>query len=108
MLRSEFACRAGLKHDGIILTDKDLDEVAWHAGMLVRQLGKLSKKEMNGVCMIAMVMWLNGPIVEMMIVATKGGSWLMESESTTSSASGLSKIDKRSDAIGLRLVWSPI
>ena len=33
---------------------------------------------------------------------TKGGSWLMESESTTSSASGLSKVDKKSDAIGLR------
>ena len=39
---------------------------------------------------------------------TKGGSWLMESESTTSSAAGSSNIAKRSDAIGLRLVWSPI
>ena len=58
--------------------------------------------------MIVMVMLLNGPIVVMTIAVTKGGSWLMESESTTASAAGLSKIDKRSDAIGLRLVWSPI
>ena len=39
---------------------------------------------------------------------TKGGSWLMESESTTSSAKGSSAMDKKSDAIGLRLVWAPI
>ena len=39
---------------------------------------------------------------------TKGGSWLMESESTTSAAYGLSKLDKKSDGIGLRLVWAPI
>ena len=32
----------------------------------------------------------------------------MESESTTSAAYGLSKLDKKSDGIGLRLVWAPI
>ena len=32
----------------------------------------------------------------------------MKSESTTSAAYGLSKLDKKSDGIGLRLVWAPI
>ena len=63
---------------------------------------------MNGVCMIATVIaeWTDSGDDNRRV--TKGGSWLMESESTTSSASGLSKVDKKSDAIGLRLVWSPI
>ena len=63
---------------------------------------------MNGVCMIAMVMWLNGPIVEMTIAVSPKVGHGYGIRIYNSSASGLSKIDKRSDAIGLRLVWSPI
>ena len=68
----EYACRAGSEtrwyHSD---RDKDLDEVAWHAGnagATTREVGQ--KRKMNGVCMIATVMWLNGLIVEMIIAVS--------------------------------------
>jgi len=38
----------------------------------------------------------------------RGGSWFTESDSTRSSARGQAKPTKRSDGIGLRLVWEPL
>ena len=71
---TEWELHAGqvLKHDGIILTaTKTSMKLLGMPVMLVQQLGKLVKKrKMNGACMIAMVMWLNGPIVEMTIAAS--------------------------------------
>ena len=107
----EFACRAGSQtrwyHSD---RDKDLDEVAWHAGnagATTREVGQKKENEWGLYdCHGNVAEWTDSGDNSRRV--TKGGSWLMESESTTSSASGLSKIDKRSDAIGLRLVWSPI
>ena len=42
------------------------------------------------------------------IYCVRGGSWFTESDSTRSSARGQAKSNKRSDGIGLRLVWEPL
>jgi formylglycine-generating enzyme required for sulfatase activity len=107
----EFACRAGSQtrwhHSD---KDKDVDEVAWHAGnsgATTREVGQKKENDWGLYdCHGNVSEWTDSGGEQHRI--TKGGSWLMESESTTSSASSSSKIDKRSDAIGLRLIWSPI
>jgi len=107
----EFACRAGTEtrwfHSD---RDSDLDEVAWHggnSGATTREVGQKKANEWGLYdCHGNVAEWTDSANGSRRI--TKGGSWLMESESTTSSATGSSAVDKRSDAIGLRLVWSPI
>ena len=107
----EYACRAGTEtrwfHSD---RDSDLDEVAWHAGNSGATTREVGQKKANdwGLfdCHGNVAEWTDSQKGNRRI--TKGGSWLMESESTTSGANGSSAMDKRSDAIGLRLVWSPI
>ncbi len=107
----EYACRAGTEtrwyHSD---RDSDLDEVAWHAGNSGATTREVGQKKANdwGLfdCHGNVAEWTDSEKGSRRI--TKGGSWLMESESTTSSAMGFSVMDKRSDAIGLRLVWAPI
>ena len=107
----EYACRAGTEtrwfHSD---RDSDLDEVAWHAGNSGATTREVGQKKANdwGLfdCHGNVAEWTDSHKGNRRI--TKGGSWLMESESTTSGANGSSAMDKRSDAIGLRLVWSPI
>ena len=107
----EFACRAGTTsrwyHSD---RDADLDEVAWHGGNSGATTREVGQKKSNdwGLfdCHGNVAEWTSTEVGIKRI--TKGGSWLMESESTTSSYRGISFVDKRSDGIGLRLVWSPI
>ena len=107
----EFACRAGTTtrwyHSD---RDADLDEVAWHAGNSGATTREVGQKKNNdwGLydCHGNVAEWTDTGEGDYRI--TKGGSWLMESESTTSSSKRMTKIDKISDAIGLRLVWSPM
>ena len=107
----EYACRAGTEtrwfHSD---RDSDLDEVAWHAGNSGATTREVGQKKANdwGLydCHGNVAEWTDSQKGNRRI--TKGGSWLMESESTTSSAIGSSVMDKKSDAIGLRLVWAPI
>jgi len=107
----EFACRAGTTsrwyHSD---RDADLDEVAWHGGNSGATTREVGQKKSNdwGLfdCHGNVAEWTSTEVGIKRI--TKGGSWLMESESTTSSYRGISAVDKRSDGIGLRLVWSPI
>ena len=107
----EYACRAGTEtrwfHSD---RDSDLDEVAWHGGNSGATTREVGQKKANdwGLfdCHGNVAEWTDSKKGNRRI--TKGGSWLMESESTTSGANGSSTMDKRSDAIGLRLVWSPI
>ena len=97
----EYACRAGSEtrwyHSD---RDKDLDEVAWHAGnagATTREVGQKKENEWGLYdCHGNVAEWTDSGDDNRRV--TKGGSWLMESESTTSSASGLSKVDKKSDA----------
>tara|TARA_X000001036_G_scaffold352434_1_gene333601 strand:+ start:1739 stop:2368 length:630 start_codon:yes stop_codon:yes gene_type:complete len=107
----EFACRAGSKtrwyHSD---RDAELDEVAWHAGNSGASTREVGQKKENAWglydCHGNVAEWTNTEDGIKRI--TKGGSWLMESESTTSSARSSSSVDKRSDAIGVRLVWAPL
>ena len=107
----EYACRAGSEtrwyHSD---RDSELDEVAWHAGNSGATTREVGQKKGNdwGLfdCHGNVAEWTDSEKGSRRI--TKGGSWLMESESTTSSAIGSSAMDKKSDAIGLRLVWSPV
>ena len=38
----------------------------------------------------------------------RGGSWFTESDSTRSGARSFADRDKRSDGLGVRLVWAPL
>ncbi len=107
----EYACRAGSKtrwfHSD---KDSELDEVGWHAGNSGATTREVGQKKANQWGLFDM----HGNVsewtasIEGLKRITKGGSWLMESESTTSSASLKVNTDKRSDGIGFRLVWAPI
>jgi len=107
----EYACRAGTTSRWFHSDrDSELDEVAWHAGnsgATTREVGQ-KKENQWGLfdCHGNVAEWTSSEVGIKRI--TKGGSWLMESESTTSYAKGVSLVDKRSDGIGLRLVWSPL
>ncbi len=107
----EYACRAGTTtrwfHSD---RDTDLDEVAWHGGNSGATTREVGQKKSNpwGLydCHGNVAEWTSTDVGLNRI--TKGGSWLMESESTTSSARRITSINKRSDGIGLRLVWAPV
>ena len=107
----EYACRAGTTtrwcHSD---RDADLDAVAWHAGNSGATTREVGQKKSNdwGLydCHGNVAEWTSSESELKRI--TKGGSWLMESESTTSAAAGKYSVHKRSDAIGLRLVWAPL
>ena len=107
----EYACRAGSVtrwfHSD---RDADLDDVAWHAGNSGASTREVGQKKSNdwGLfdCHGNVAEWTSTKVGVKRV--TKGGSWLMESESTSSSARGVFAVDKRSDGIGLRLVWSPL
>ena len=107
----EYACRAGSStrwfHSD---RDADLDDVAWHAGNSGASTREVGQKKSNdwGLfdCHGNVAEWTSTKVGVKRV--TKGGSWLMESESTSSSARGVFAVDKRSDCIGLRLVWSPL
>ena len=107
----EYACRAGTTtrwyHSD---RDSDLDAVAWHAGNSGATTREVGQKKSNdwGLydCHGNVAEWTSSEYELKRI--TKGGSWLMESESTTSAAFGKYDVDKRSDAIGFRLVWAPL
>ncbi|MBT4065836.1 MAG: formylglycine-generating enzyme family protein [Euryarchaeota archaeon] len=107
----EFACRAGTETRWFHSSrDSELDEVAWHAGNSGASTREVGQKKANAWglhdCHGNVSEWTSSEVELKRI--TKGGSWLMESESTTSAAKGLSAADKRSDAIGFRLVWAPL
>ena len=107
----EYACRAGTSTRWYNSDkDTDLDEVAWHGGNSGATTREVGQKKANpwGLydCHGNVAEWTSTEVGLNRI--TKGGSWLMESESTTSSSRRVISVDKKSDAIGLRLVWSPI
>ncbi|MBA87887.1 MAG: hypothetical protein CMB16_01295 [Euryarchaeota archaeon] len=107
----EYACRAGTSSRWYNSDkDTDLDEVAWHGGNSGATTREVGQKKANpwGLydCHGNVAEWTSTEVGLKRI--TKGGSWLMESESTTSSSRRVISVDKKSDAIGLRLVWSPI
>ncbi len=107
----EYACRAGTTSRWFHSDrDSELDDVAWHAGNSGASTREVGQKKENpwGLfdCHGNVAEWTCSEVGLKRI--TKGGSWLMESESTTSYAKGISLVDKRSDGIGLRLVWSPL
>jgi formylglycine-generating enzyme required for sulfatase activity len=107
----EFACRAGSDSRWFHSSkDAELDEVAWHAGnagAITREVGQKKANEWGLFdCHGNVAEWTSSEVGLKRI--TKGGSWLTESESTSSGAQSLSLVDKRSDAIGLRLVWAPL
>ncbi|MDP6869762.1 MAG: formylglycine-generating enzyme family protein [Candidatus Poseidoniaceae archaeon] len=107
----EYTCRAGTKlrwfHSD---KDSDLDEVGWHAGNSGATTREVGQKKANPWGFFDM----HGNVSEWTSCSdglkrvTKGGSWLMESESTTSSAFTRVNVDRRSDSIGFRLVWAPL
>ena len=107
----EFACRAGSVtrwfHSD---RDGDLDEVAWHAGNSGATTREVGQKKANpwGLhdCHGNVSEWTSTEDGDKRVA--KGGSRLMESESTTSSARRVIVSTKKSDTIGLRLVWAPI
>ncbi|MGY8755208.1 MAG: formylglycine-generating enzyme family protein [Candidatus Poseidoniales archaeon] len=110
----EFSCRAGSKtrwfHSN---ADHELDEVAWHAGnsgAMTREVGQKKANEWGIFDMHGNVSewtssnWQGDDLRRV----HRGGSWFTESDATRSAARASSALDKRSDGIGMRLVWSPI
>jgi len=106
--------------------DRDLDDNGWHAGNSggsTREVGSKSSNpwgffDMNGL----VYEWCEDHYTrrydESRIQAAyttpggtrrviRGGAWFTESDATRSSARSSAAHDKRSDGIGLRLVWEP-
>lgn len=110
----EYACRAGTDSRWFNSdADSDLDEVGWHAGNSGATTREVGQKKPNDWGLYDthgnVAEWCSDIVgKEGLKRIHKGGSWLMESESTTSAASGSSSVDKKSDGIGLRLVWAPL
>ena len=106
--------------------DGDLDDYGWHAGnsgASTREVGLKKSNNWELHDMYGLVFewcqdnyrndykipskqtpYLDGSD----IYCVRGGSWFTESDSTRSSARGQSKIAKRSDGTGIRLVWEPL
>ena len=107
----EYACRAGTNSSYSFGDNvKDLDQYGWFKSNSNDSYNEVKQKSPNPWGLYDM----HGNVSEWTASKeglkriTKGGSWLMESESTTSSASSKANTDKRSDAIGFRLVWAPV
>jgi len=124
----EYACRAGTRGRWSF-GDKDveLDEYGWHAGNsggTTREVG-LKKANPWGFCD------MNGLVQEWCAdhweksyaggrhqapnvvengrkFVVRGGAWFTESDSTRSGARSFADREKRSDGLGLRLVWAPL
>jgi len=93
--------------------DKELDEHGWHAGNSGGMTKEVGQKTTNpwGLMDVHGLIgeWCqdvdeNNPSKRIY----KGGSWFTESESTRSAARSSAYSDRRSDGIGLRLVWEPL
>jgi len=92
--------------------DRDLDEYGWHAGNSGGTSKEVGQKPANPWGL----MDVHGLVSEWCVnkLGTdesrrihKGGSWFTESETTRSAARSSALVDRRSDGIGLRLVWEP-
>ncbi len=107
----EYAARAGTLtrwHFGD--DDHDLDSHGWHAGnsgATTRQVGQKTPNPWGLFDMHGLVgEWCFDEARDGRRVH-KGGSWFTESESTRCAARSTAAPDKRSDGIGMRLVWAP-
>ena len=124
----EYACRAG-STGRWWFGDKDieLDEHGWHAensGGSTREVGLKKANpwgfhDMNGLvsewCADAWERTYSGGrqqhahrIEGSNRFVVRGGSWFTESDSTRSGARSFADRDKRSDGLGVRLVWAPL
>ena len=108
----EYAARAGTQtrwHFGD--EDNELDSYGWHAGnsgAQTRQTGQKKSNPWGLFDMHGMVgEWCSDEARDGRRVH-KGGSWFTESESTRCAARSTAAPDKRSDGIGMRLVWAPL
>ncbi len=108
----EYAARAGTQtrwHFGD--EDNELDSHGWHAGnsgATTRQTGQKSSNPWGLFDMHGMVgEWCADEARDGRRVH-KGGSWFTESESTRCAARSTAAPDKKSDGIGMRLVWAPL
>ena len=124
----EYAARAGT-NGRWSFGDKDieLDEHGWHAGNsggTTREVGLKNANpwgffDMNGLvqewCADHWVKTYEGGREQTPTIidggrkyVVRGGAWFTESDSTRSGARSFADRDKRSDGLGLRLVWSPL
>ena len=109
----EFACRAGTAtkwfHSD---ADSDLDEVGWHAGnsgATTREVGQKKANDWGLFDVHGLVgEWCSDEWEDNNLRRVhRGGSWFTESDATRSAARASANVDRRSDGIGFRLVWSP-
>jgi len=109
----EYACRAGsLTRWFHSDADGELDEVGWHAGNSGATTREVGQKKANGWGLFDVHglvgewcsdLWNNDNLRRV----HRGGSWFTESDATRSAARSSANVDKCSDGIGFRLVWSP-
>jgi len=124
----EYAARAGTRGRWSFSDkDIDLDEHGWHAGNsggTTREVGLKKANpwgffDMNGLvqewCADHWVKSYEGGRQQRPVsvdgaqrYAVRGGSWFTESDSTRCGARSFADRTKRSDGLGLRLVWSPL
>lgn len=93
--------------------DKDLDEYGWHAGNSGGKMREVGQKKANAWGLMdvygLVAEWCeDSSEVDITKRIIKGGSWFTESESTRSAARSFASSDRKSDGIGLRLLWEPI
>ncbi|MBR60882.1 MAG: hypothetical protein CMA84_06670 [Euryarchaeota archaeon] len=92
--------------------EKDLDNYGWHAGnsgAQTKQVGMKKPNDWGFFDMHGLVgEWCENQVKESEKCPVKGGSWFTESESTKPFATRWLHSDKKSDGVGLRLVWSPV
>ena len=106
--------------------DRDLDDNGWHAGNsggTTREVGSKSSNpwglhDMNGLiyewCEDHYTQRYDEPRKQAAFIALdghrrviRGGAWFTESDATRSTARSSAPPEKRSDGLGLRLVWEP-
>lgn len=124
----EYAARAGTR-DRWSFGDRDIDLDAhgWHAGnsgghtreVGLKQANPWGFFDMNGLvnewCSDHWERTLKEPRAQLPHIVVseerfvvRGGAWFTESESTRNTARSFAHRSKRSDGLGLRLVWEPI